>query len=201
MIDIRLASVEDGAALAGIYRPAVAERATSFEVDPPDAEEMARRAEALLVRLPWLVCEQDGAVLGYAYAGRHRERAAYQWSVEVSAYIHDAAHRRGVGRGLYTSLFALLELLGYRSAYAGITLPNEASVGMHEAMGFRSVGVFHRIGWKFGRWHDVLWLERPLDEHMSEAPPPIPMSQVVGTPAFTLALAAGRDQIRPRPPR
>jgi L-amino acid N-acyltransferase YncA len=196
MIDIRLARVEDGAALADIYRPAVAERATSFEVDPPDAAEMARRAEALLVRLPWLVCEEDGMVLGYAYASRHRDRAAYQWSVEVSAYVHEAAHRRGVGSGLYTSLFAALVLLGYRNTYAGITLPNDASVGLHEAVGFTRVGVYRDIGWKFGRWHDVLWLQRDLAAHVADPPPPQPLSQFLDRAVLDGALHAGLTRIR-----
>src|SRR3954468_22101831 len=136
MISIRLARPDDGAGIAAIYRPAVVDAATSFEIEPPDAEEMARRIAKLAGRTPWLVGERDGDLIGYAYAGPHRERAAYQWSVEVSAYVDAATQRSGVARMLYTSLFALLVLQGYRNAYAGITLPNTASEGFHRALGF-----------------------------------------------------------------
>ena len=133
MMRIRLARPDDGAALSDIYRPAVADRATSFEVDPPDAAEMARRVAVTLEHYPWLVCEDAGQVTGYAYASRHRERAAYQWAVEASAYVRDTVHRKGVGRRLYESLFRVLALQGYQRAFAGITLPNEASVELDGA--------------------------------------------------------------------
>ena len=197
MIRIRLAAPADAAAIAGIYAPAVASRATSFEVDPPDGQEMARRVATTLERLPWLVCEEGGRVLGYAYASRHRDRAAYQWSVEVSAYVASSAHRRGVGRALYTSLFAILGALGYRNAYAGITLPNAASVGLHEAVGFTPVGVYRGIGWKMGAWHDVLWMERQLHDPGTPPPPPRPLPEVVDTPEFRAALGRGVPLVRP----
>jgi len=152
---IRIATPADGPALAEIYRPAVVDCPISFELEPPDGEEMARRTMKVLARTPWLVCESDGHVLGYAYGGTHRERAAYQWSVEVSAYVHPDAHRRGIGRALYTSLFAALVVQGYRNAYAGITLPNDASVALHTAVGFTPIGVYRGIGYKQGAWHDV----------------------------------------------
>ena len=182
MMLVRLAAPGDGEALAGIYRPAVADRATSFEIDPPDAAEMARRVTSLLERYPWLVCVNDEQVIGYAYASRHRERAAYQWAVEVSAYVREGAHRTGVGRRLYESLFRVLAVQGYQRAFAGITLPNEASVGFHTAFGFTPVGVYHRIGWKFGAWHDVLWLERAVDDTLATpAAPPIPFAQLTAS--------------------
>jgi phosphinothricin acetyltransferase len=196
MIAIRLATPADGPALAGIYRPAVADRATSFEVDPPDAAEMARRVTSLISTHPWLVGVEDGRMLGYAYSSRHRERSAYQWSVEVSAYVHPAAHRRGVGSGLYTSLFGILSSLGYRNAFAGITLPNDASVGFHEAAGFVRVGTYRRIGWKLGAWHDVLWLQRDLAPHVADPLPPVPLSTFADRAAIEAALAAGLGCIR-----
>ena len=174
-MSIRLAHASDGAAVAGIYRPAVTDNATSFEVDAPDAAEMARRIDTTLERTPWLVFEQRGVVVGYAYAGRHRERAAYQWSVEVSAYVHEHARRAGIARRLYGALFDLLTLQEYRTALAGITLPNDASVGLHRALGFAPVGVFERVGYKFGRWHDTYWLARPLAPHSSDPPAPVPL--------------------------
>ena len=198
MIDIRLARESDGAALAEIYRPAVAGRATSFEVDPPDAAEMGRRVTALTATLPWLVCDEDDNVTGYAYASRHRDRAAYQWSVEVSAYVHAGAHRRGIGAGLYTSLFEVLALLGYRNAFAGITLPNDASVGLHESVGFRPVGTYRGIGWKLGSWHDVLWLQRDLAAHGPDPAPPDSLPRFSDRAAIDRALGAGLTRIRTR---
>jgi phosphinothricin acetyltransferase len=197
MIEIRLARESDGAALAEIYRPAVAERATSFEVDPPDGAEMGRRVVALTAGLPWLVCDENHKVIGYAYASRHRDRAAYQWSVEVSAYVHAAAHRRGIGAGLYTSLFEVLALLGYRNAFAGITLPNDASVGLHESVGFRPVGTYRGIGWKLGAWHDVLWLQRGLAPQVADPPPPRPLGQIPALALLDRALRLGLPRIRP----
>ena len=175
---IRLARPDDGDVLASIYRPAVVERPTSFELEPPDGDEMARRVAKLAGKLPWLVYERDGAVIGYAYASQHRDRAAYQWSVDVSAYVSADAHRGGVGRALYTELFAILVTQRYRNAYAGITLPNPASEGFHHAMGFVDVGVYHHVGYKLGRWHDVLWLERPLLPSVVDPPPPRALSEM-----------------------
>jgi phosphinothricin acetyltransferase len=193
---IRLATREDGRALAEIYAPAVLKRSTSFELEPPDGAEMARRVERLSVRTPWLVCEHGGAVVGYAYAGPHRDRPAYQWSVEVSAYVHDDLHRRGVARALYVSLFAALVVQGFANAYAGITLPNAASVGFHLAMGFTPSGTFHRVGYKFGQWHDVMWLERALMAHTGEPPVPRPLPEIEDTAALRDALAAGEAMVR-----
>lgn len=193
---IRLATPADGPALAEIYAPAVVGRSTSFELEPPDGAEMSRRVEALAGRTPWLVCVRDDVVVGYAYGGRHRDRAAYQWSVEVSAYVAESVQRAGVARALYTSLFAVLSLQGFRNAYAGITLPNAASEGFHEAIGFTRVGIFHGIGYKLGAWHDVIWLERALRPRNLEPAAPIPLSSVMDTPAFLTALATGLPLLR-----
>ncbi len=170
---LRLATPADGPALADIYRPAVTDFATSFELDPPDGAEMARRVARILERTPWLVYERDGVVLGYAYAGPHRERPAYRWSVEVSAYVAESARRLGVARALYTALFALLAVQGFKNAYAGVTLPNEASLRLHAALGFTPVGIYHGVGYKHGAWHDVAWFERSLAPRDGgpEAPP------------------------------
>ena len=185
----------DGPALAGIYAPAVV-GATSFELEPPNGAEMARRVERVVERTPWLVCVHDGVVVGYAYAGTHRERHAYQWSVEVSAYVRPDVHRAGVARALYGSLFAVLVLQGFRNAYAGITLPNPASVGLHESVGFTRVGVYRGIGYKLGAWHDVMWLERALAPRVIEPGPPAPLSAVRDRPAFETALAVGLPLVR-----
>jgi L-amino acid N-acyltransferase YncA len=185
-------TADDGDALAAIYAPAVA-LPTSFELEPPDAAEMTRRAEAILPKMPWLVCEHRGAVIGYAYASPHRARPAYQWSVEVSAYVHADVQRAGVGRALYASLFAILVLQGFRNAFAGITLPNPASVGLHEAVRFTPIGVYHGIGYKLGAWHDVGWFERPLAPRDADPLPPRPLAELRADPAVADALGTALE--------
>jgi L-amino acid N-acyltransferase YncA len=193
---MELAAPRDYQEIAAIYRPAVTEAATSFELAPPDAAEMGARIEATLARTPWIVCRAADTTLGYAYATRHRERAAYQWSAEVSAYVRSDMHRWGIGLGLYTSLFAILELQGFRSAVAGITLPNPASIGLHEAAGFTPVGIFRNIGYKHGAWHDTQWLQRSIAPCSAEPHPPIALPELLGTPAFEAALHAGLPLLR-----
>jgi L-amino acid N-acyltransferase YncA len=194
---IRLATPRDGAGLAAIYRPAVTDAAISFEMDPPDAATMASRVASTTSRLPWIVCESGSNIVGYAYATPFRDRAAYQWSVEVSAYVHQDARRAGVARALYASLFSVLVLQGFRNAYAGITLPNDASVGLHQSMGFTPVGVFQGVGYKLGSWHDVAWFERPLAPRDAEPRPPAALPQLISTPALREALATGISLLRP----
>ena len=137
---------------------------------------MARRVLGVLRQYPWLVCELDDAVVGYAYATAHRDRAAYRWSVDASAYISDRAHRQGIARGLYDRLFRILVTQGYRNVYAGITLPNPASCEFHKAMGFREVGIYHQVGYKFDKWHDTVWLERSLADHVADPPEPVALA-------------------------
>jgi L-amino acid N-acyltransferase YncA len=195
---IRLASERDAPAIAEIYRPAVASTAISFEVDPPDEREMQRRIDETLAGFPWLVCEDRRRVIGYAYATRHRVRAAYQWSVDTSVYVHRAFHRCGVGRGLYTSLFRVLAAQGYTNAYAGITLPNLGSVGFHEAIGFQPVGVYRQVGYKLGAWHDVGWWQLTLQPHASTPRPPVDLRHVRGQPSWKGMLESGLPFIRPQ---
>lgn len=174
---IRLASAADATAIAAIYAEYVRDTVITFEIEPaPDAAEFGRRLAAVGQRWPWLVAEDAGRVLGYAYAGEHRSRAAYRWDVDAGIYLAPAAHRRGLGRRLYGALFALLRLQGYYNAYAGITLPNAASVGLHEAVGFVPVGIYREVGYKHGAWHDVGWWGlrlQPLPPHPGE-PVPFP---------------------------
>jgi len=177
-LHFRLATPADGASIAAIYRPYVTDAATSFELTPPTAEEMARRITAGLPLAPWLVCVDDsGQVLGYAYAGRHRDRAAYQWSCDVTVYIHGDQHRRGIGRALYDRLLGLLRLQGFFVAHAGITLPNPGSVGLHEALGFRPVGIYPAVGWKLGAWRDVGWWQLPLQARPGQPAPPLTLAE------------------------
>jgi phosphinothricin acetyltransferase len=182
-----------------IYAPFCASTPVSFETEPPSVEEMRRRIGKALERLPWLVCALGGEVLGYAYASPHRERAAYRWSVDVAVYVREGQRRSGVGRALYGSLLPALEVQGYYNAYAGITLPNAASAGLHEAVGFRPLAVYRGVGYKLGAWHDVGWwhlLLAPL-ERQPEEPRPLPV--VHDTPEWTAALAMGLTFLKPRP--
>ena len=186
---IRFATVADASSIQRIYRPAVELEATSFETDVPSVEDISQRISATLLRTPWLVYHDGGEVLGYAYASKHRDRAAYQWTVEVSAYVDQRAHRRGIGRALYTTLLEILALQGFHRAYTGITLPNDASVGLHSAVGFTAVGVYRAIGFKHGAWHDVAWYERDLQaSRIAPAAPPTPLPALIGTAELTAAL-------------
>lgn len=157
---IRAVTIHDAASIAEIYRPVVEDTMISFEEIPPDAAEMAKRITSTTASYPWLVASNGDRVLGYAYAGRHRERAGYRYSVDVSVYVAQDARGRNIGTMLYTKLFDVLEHGGFHRAFAGIALPNDASVALHRRFGFREVGVYHEVGYKFGRWLDVLWCER-----------------------------------------
>jgi L-amino acid N-acyltransferase YncA len=160
---IRVAdSRRDAAACAAIYAPYVRDTPISLEEHPPTADEIATRIETTTQTHPWLVAEDETELIGYAYATRHRERACYRWATDVTVYVAPQSQRRGVGRTLYEALFKALEDQGFRMACAGITLPNPASVGLHESLGFRPVGVYRKIGWKMGAWHDVGWWQREL---------------------------------------
>ena len=166
MTPARIRRVEgtDAAALQAIYAPLVSQTAISFETVAPDVAEIRRRIEAHGARYPWLVFEVDRDVVGCAYASAHRSRDAYRWSVDVSVYVDSAFHRRGVGRALYRSLFDLLRRQRFVNAYAGIALPNASSVGLHQSLGFEPIGIYRRVGFKFDRWHDVMWLHLQLRE-------------------------------------
>jgi len=158
----RAAYEGDAAACATIYRPYVLQTAITFETEPPTTAEMARRIEVATRSYAWLVAEHTSEVIGYAYAGPFAVRPAYRWSCEVSVYLQTGRRRTGAGRALYQALLPRLIDRGYRTAVAKMTLPNDASVGLHTALGFRSVGVHRRIGWKNGAWHDVAIAQRDL---------------------------------------
>jgi phosphinothricin acetyltransferase len=188
---IRLATESDAGRITDIYALIVSDTIISFEWESPTADEMRGRIENTLERFPWLVYEPHGSVLGYAYAGAHRSRGAYQWSVDVSAYVHEEERRQGVGRALYTSLFAILALQGFYNACAGIALPNPASVGMHESVGFRPVGVYRAVGYKFDAWHDVGWWQLTLQDKTSFPESPVDLPEVLASEEWRAALASG----------
>lgn len=161
---IRDAHQGDAPALLDIYRPFVMDTSVSFELTPPTVEEFEARIASAQTQWAWLVAEVAGQVVGYAYGSAFRTRAAYRFTVETSAYVHPAHHGRGIARALYRALFEVLKEKGYCNAYAGIALPNDASIAFHKSLGFTAVGVFHRAGWKFGKWHDVSWWEARLQD-------------------------------------
>lgn len=161
-VSIRSATIRDAQAVQAIYAPIVALTAISFEEVPPGVEEMAARIADTLVSYPFLVAERAGQVLGYAYAGPHRARAAYRRSVDVTAYVAAEARGQGLGKQLYRDLLAALSDAGYHAAFAGIALPNPASEALHKAAGFELVGIYREVGFKFGKWHDVAWWQRLL---------------------------------------
>ena len=175
---IRLAVAGDASAVAAIYAPIVASTAISFEENAPAAGEMQARIETTLRRWPWLVYADRGAVLGYAYASAHRERAAYRWSVDATVYVAERARGRGVGRSLYLALFRILGEQRYHRVFAGIALPNDASVALHTSVGFTPVGVYREVGFKLGAWYDVSWWERPLAPPGTPPREPIPLPEL-----------------------
>ena len=170
-VAIRLASDRDARAIADIYAPFVESSATSFETEAPSADEIRRRVQDTTVTHPWLVCVCGDSVAGYAYATKHR-------------------------RGLYTSLFAILAAQGFVHAYAGITLPNDSSVALHESLGFRPVGVYRKIGYKSGAWHDVGWWHLTVKDPPASPQPPVLLADIQRQPGWDALLSAGMPLIR-----
>jgi phosphinothricin acetyltransferase len=152
---IRIANHDDAPAIQAIYAPVVLNTAISFEETAPSVEEIHHRLDATLPHYPYLVAEQEGYVVGYAYASQHRARPAYRWSVDTTVYIAEACRRQGVGRALYKTLLPILKAQHFHAAYAAIALPNDSSVALHEALGVALIGVYPEVGFKLGKWHDV----------------------------------------------
>lgn len=159
---IRRGTRADAPGVGSIYTPVVTDTAISFETMPPNEAELAQRIEHCNRTHAWLVAEAGGPLAGYAYGTAHRAREAYRFSVETSVYVHPAHQGRGVGAALYARLFQELAELGYFHAFAAVTLPNDASTRLHASVGFRRIGTFPRVGFKFGRWHDVSWWHKML---------------------------------------
>lgn len=175
---IRIASDADASSILDIYAPYIRDTSFTFETEIPTLDSFKERINSYLQNWPWLVCEINGMIAGYAYAGRHRERIAYQWSVESSVYVHDDHQREGVGRALYTALIEILKLQGYRNLYAVINLPNDKSVAFHEKLGFEYFATYKNVGYKLGRWKNVGWWELQLNEYSPEPLPPIKFSEM-----------------------
>jgi len=177
---IRLAEKGDAEQIAAIYRPYCEDNCISFEIDAPDAAEIASRIESNLLKFPWLVDEREGRITGYAYASPHRVRPAYRWSVEVTIYVDDAFKGRGVGRALYAELFDRLRRQNIYKAYAGIVIPNPPSQAFHESMGFKAVALYRAVGYKHGAWRDTGWWQ--YDVQPESNPPPEPIHLTPATP-------------------
>jgi L-amino acid N-acyltransferase YncA len=171
---IRPATAADASACAEIYAPYVTGTGISFEAEPPTPSQFSERIANSQASHEWLVAERDGTIVGYAYGHEFSGRAAYRWSCETSIYLAMDLRREGVGRALYAELLPRLAGRGYRRAFAGITLPNEASIGFHRTFGFEDAGCYRRVGWKNAAWHDVAWLQRDLQA--DEIDPPAPIS-------------------------
>lgn len=172
---IRLATTDDAAAIAAIYGHYVVHSPATFDEVVPSTAEMARRIDDALLQFPFYVAVVDDAVAGYAYASPYAVRASYRWSATVGIYLHQQQRRKGLGRALYSELLPAIRRQGYVRAYAGITLPNDASVGLHESLGFSRVGMYSAVGYKLGAWRDVGWWEYKLQPTLPERPAqPIP---------------------------
>lgn len=171
-MQIRSARPDDAQAIQALYAPVVRDTTISFELEVPTVDEMRARIVSAVATLAWLVgVDDEGKVIGYVYASKHRERAAYRWSVDVTAYVHAEHRGRGVGKALYGRLFELLMAAGYCQAFAGIALPNAASVALHEAIGFAPLGVYRHVGFKHGAWHDVGWWQKEIQLAPNPTPP------------------------------
>jgi len=190
-LTLRLATPDDGDACAAIYAPYVIDTAISFEAVPPDGAEMAGRITRTIARTPWVVAQVDGVIRAYAYGTRHRDRAAYDWTVETTVYVDRAFTRVGLGRATMRALLAILELQGAHLVVAGITPPNEGSIGLHLALGFERIGAFQAIGYKFGTWHGVEWFAKELGPREEDPRPLVPLADLLGTPELVEALQTG----------
>lgn len=175
---IRLATPGDAAGILAIYAPYIQNTSFTFETEVPSVEEFAERIRTYLLNWPWLVCEVDGAIAGYAYATRHRDRTAYQWCTESSVYIHDDFQKAGIGKALYTALFEILKRQGFNNVYAVINLPNERSVAFHENTGFSYFATYEKVGYKLGKWKNVGWWKLSLNEYGDEPAAPVKFSEM-----------------------
>ncbi len=175
---IRLAEQNDADKILAIYAPYINNTSFTFEADVPSVKDFADRIASYLDNWPWLVCEIDGKIAGYAYASRYRERIGYQWCVECSVYIHDDFQRMGIARALYMALFEILKRQGYRNVYAVINLPNDKSVELHERCGFKWFVTYENVGYKLGKWKNVGWWQLIINDFNHEPDPPVKFSQL-----------------------
>jgi L-amino acid N-acyltransferase YncA len=197
---VRPIQLDDAPACLEIYRPYVEGTVISFEYEAPSLSEWETRIKVITSEYPWLVCEREGEVIGYAYGCRHRYRTAYSWSVESAIYLSENFHGRGVARELYKTLFELLRLQGYVNVYAGVTAPNSRSEAFHLSMGFYEVGAFRNIGFKHGKWHDTRWFQLHLCEHPVTPVTLKTMNEINNMPEFRKILEIANGRLKGRQP-
>ena len=175
---IRVAAKDDAAGMLEIYAPFILNSGITQETEVPSVEDFQKRVTSTLEERPWLVCDINNEIAGYAYAGKHRERKGYQWCTEPSLYISEQYFGFGVAHALYTALFDILKLQGYVNAYAVITLPNDRSVAFHKKFGFDHLTTYKKIGYKLGRWHDVGWMQYEINPHRKDPMDPVKLSAI-----------------------
>lgn len=175
---LRLANENDSAGILAIYAPYIRDTSFTFEAEVPSIKSFADRVNAYLDNWPWLVCEADGKIAGYAYGSRYRERIGYQWCVECSVYVQDDFQKKGIARALYTALFEILKQQGYRNVYAVINLPNDKSVRFHESLGFTWFATYEKVGYKLGKWKNVGWWQLIINEYDHEPKAPLKFSEL-----------------------
>ena len=195
-VKIRLATPKDGEAILNIYKYYIENTAITFETEVPSVEAFGQRIENTLSRFPWLVCEVDDVVAGYAYASKHRERAAYQWSADLSIYVDEKYHRRHIAKALYQVLEETLRLQGYYTVFAGVTSPNPKSEAFHAAYGFDTVGVFENVGYKLEQWWGVKWFKYTLTDYQKKPTAPKAFPEVKNAEVFGEILRAAEELIR-----
>lgn len=193
---IRLAEQNDSRELLRIYEPYVKNTSITFEYEVPSEEEFQQRIQKVLLKYPWIVCEIDGRIAGYAYASQFRQRIAYTWTVELSIYIDQGYHRNKIGTALYKTLIELLKLQGYHTAYAVITHPNEQSEHFHENFGFKPVGIFHNAGLKFNKWFGIKCYELTLGEYPASPQVPETIEHIQSMDEFYGAMKKGTEYIK-----
>ena len=175
---IRVATEKDADRILSIYQPYIENTSFTFETEVPSLDAFKERINTYLIHFPWLVCEINGAIVGYAYGGKHRERTAYQWGIETSIYIHDDFQKSGIGKALYLALIEILRKQGFRNVYAVINLPNDSSVKFHESCGFKYFATYEKVGYKLGKWKNVGWWKLSINEYGDEPAAPIKFSEL-----------------------
>ena len=194
-LKIELIQNADAPAVLNIYKHYVENTIVSFEYEVPSLDVFSERIKTNTVSYPWLVCRHGDQLIGYAYGSTHRYRTAYQWSPESTIYLAPDFHSKGVGRILYETLFALLRLQGYFNVFAGVGLPNDKSVGFHRALGFEEIGIFKKVGYKLGNWHDTHWFQLALQTHVLNPANPETMAVLQQTDGFKSVMAHANQQL------
>ncbi len=192
--EIRLITEKDTSAVLEIYRPYVLNSVISFEYEVPSYQEYQERIHNVIAEYPWLVCLYDDEIIGFAYAGKHRYRTAYQWSPECTVYLAPKVHRQGIARILYEALFSILRLQGYFNVFAGVALPNEKSIGFHKALGFEEIGIFKKVGYKHGNWHDTQWFQLQLSAYIDQPHTPYRIDEIAVSETFLTILLSANEK-------